>query len=40
MRGLTSAEIRAERPGWTLWADAAWVDGESPSVWAAGWTES
>jgi probable phosphoglycerate mutase len=28
--GLTSAEIRAERPGWTLWTDGV-VDGESPA---------
>jgi probable phosphoglycerate mutase len=25
--GLTSAEIRAERPGWTLWSDGV-IDGE------------
>jgi broad specificity phosphatase PhoE len=25
--GLTSAEIRAERPGWTLWTDGV-IDGE------------
>jgi probable phosphoglycerate mutase len=28
--GLTSAEIRAERPGWTLWTDGV-VGGESPA---------
>jgi probable phosphoglycerate mutase len=28
--GLTSAEIMAERPGWTLWTDGV-VDGEAPA---------
>jgi broad specificity phosphatase PhoE len=32
--GLTTAEIRAERPGWTLWDDGA-PDGETAALVAA-----
>ena len=35
--GLTSAQIKAERPDWSLWRDGC-PGGESAARWARAWT--